>query len=87
MARIKGVPPAQAGPYVKISYYFTRRGIGKLTGRENERWLKDVLIGQLLPPPTTGAGALTLTGPNDWRDGAARPDRACVSYDKQRCEQ
>jgi len=59
MARIKGVPPAQAGLYVKMACYFTRRGIGKLTGRENERWLKDVLIGQLLPPSTTGAGALT----------------------------
>ena len=40
MARIKGVPPAQAGPYVKISYYFTRRGIGKLTGRETERMIE-----------------------------------------------
>jgi len=33
MARIKGVPPAQAGLYVKMAYYFTRRGIAKLTGR------------------------------------------------------
>ena len=40
MARIKGVPPAQAGPYVKISYYFTRRGIGKLTGRETESMIE-----------------------------------------------
>lgn len=40
MARIKGVPPAQAGLYVKIACYFTRRGIGKLTGRETERMIE-----------------------------------------------
>ena len=33
MGRIKPVSSAQAGLRVKIAYYFTRRSIGKLTGR------------------------------------------------------
>ena len=37
MARFKGVSSAQAGLYVKVAYHFTRRSIGKLTGRETER--------------------------------------------------
>ena len=44
MARIKGVPPAQAGLYVKMAYYFTRRGIAKVTGRETERMIEPLQI-------------------------------------------
>ena len=44
MARIKGVPPAHAGLYVKMAYYFTRRGIAKLTGRETERMIEPLEI-------------------------------------------
>jgi AhpD family alkylhydroperoxidase len=44
MARIKGVRPAQAGLYVKMAYYFTRRGIAKLTGRETERMIEPLEI-------------------------------------------
>ena len=44
MARIKGVPPAQAGLYVKMAYYFTRRAIAKLTGRETERMIEPLEI-------------------------------------------
>ncbi len=40
MARIKGVPSDQAGLYVKIAYHFTRRAIGKLTGRETQRMIE-----------------------------------------------
>ncbi|HEY5179374.1 MAG TPA: carboxymuconolactone decarboxylase family protein [Dermatophilaceae bacterium] len=40
MARIKGVPSHQAGLYVKIAYHFTRRSIGKLTGRETETMIE-----------------------------------------------
>jgi hypothetical protein len=40
MARIEGVAPAQAGLYVKIAYHFSRRGIGKLTGRQTERMIE-----------------------------------------------
>jgi alkylhydroperoxidase family enzyme len=34
MARIQGVPQGQAGPMVKLIYWFMRRGMKKLTGRE-----------------------------------------------------
>lgn len=40
MARISGVSPRQAGLYVKIAYHFTRRSIGKLTGRETETMIE-----------------------------------------------
>jgi AhpD family alkylhydroperoxidase len=40
MARIKGVPSAQAGLQVKIAYHFTRRSIAKLTGRETEQMIE-----------------------------------------------
>jgi AhpD family alkylhydroperoxidase len=33
MARIQGVPQDQAGPVVKLVYWFMRRGLKKLTGR------------------------------------------------------
>lgn len=33
MARIPGVPARQASPYARMVFYFTRRGIAKLTGR------------------------------------------------------
>ena len=44
MARIKPVSSAQAGLRVKIAYHFTRRSIGKLTGRETERMIEPVQI-------------------------------------------
>ena len=34
MARIQGVPQDQAGPVVKLVYWFMRRGMTKMTGRE-----------------------------------------------------
>ena len=40
MARITGVSSAQARLQVKIAYYFTRRAIGKLTGRQTERMIE-----------------------------------------------
>lgn len=42
MGRIKPVSSAQAGLRVKIAYYFTRRSIGKLTGRKTERMIEPV---------------------------------------------
>jgi AhpD family alkylhydroperoxidase len=44
MARIKGVSPAQAGLYVRIAYRFTRRSLGKLTGRETERMIEPLEV-------------------------------------------
>src|SRR4051812_39622303 len=40
MARIQGVSAHQAGIYVKVAYYFTRRGLRRLTGRAPERMLE-----------------------------------------------
>ena len=37
MARIQGVSPQQAGPMVKVVYWFMRRGMKKLTGRDPAR--------------------------------------------------
>jgi alkylhydroperoxidase family enzyme len=34
MARIQGVAPDQASPMVKLVYWFTRRGMRKMTGRD-----------------------------------------------------
>jgi AhpD family alkylhydroperoxidase len=37
MARIQGVPRNQAGPMVRLVYWFMRKGMKKLTGREAAR--------------------------------------------------
>jgi AhpD family alkylhydroperoxidase len=34
MPRIRGVPPGEAGPIVKLVYRFMRKGMKKMTGRE-----------------------------------------------------
>src|SRR5215468_9946035 len=34
MARIRGVPQDQAGPMVRLVYFFMRKGMKKMTGRE-----------------------------------------------------
>src|SRR5947207_14412159 len=36
MTRIAGVSAREAGPLVKLAYFFTRRHIARLTGRETE---------------------------------------------------
>jgi 4-carboxymuconolactone decarboxylase len=40
MARIKGISARDAGLYVKIASFFTRRGLAKATGRAPERMLE-----------------------------------------------
>jgi 4-carboxymuconolactone decarboxylase len=49
MARIKGVSSDQAGLYVRIVYRFTRRSIGRLTGRETERMIEPLEMYAHLP--------------------------------------
>jgi 4-carboxymuconolactone decarboxylase len=49
MARIKGVSSDQAGLYVRIAYRFTRRSIGRLTGRETERMIEPLEMYAHLP--------------------------------------
>ncbi len=44
MARIPGVPARQAAPYAKMVYYFTRRGLTKLTGRSPDGMLEPLEI-------------------------------------------
>lgn len=58
MARIRGVPPEQAGPYTKIAYWFTRRAIARLTGRETERMLEPLELYALVPPLFKGYSKL-----------------------------
>jgi 4-carboxymuconolactone decarboxylase len=40
MTRIEGVSAREAGPLVKLAYFFTRRQIARLTGRETERMIE-----------------------------------------------
>jgi 4-carboxymuconolactone decarboxylase len=40
MARIDGIPPRQAGWYAKLAYYFTRRSLRRLAGRETDRMIE-----------------------------------------------
>lgn len=49
MARIKGVSSAHAGLYARIAYHFTRRSIGKLTGRQTERMIEPLEMYAHLP--------------------------------------
>lgn len=44
MARIATVPARQAGWYAKLAYYFTRRSLWKLTGRDPERMIEPLEI-------------------------------------------
>jgi 4-carboxymuconolactone decarboxylase len=49
MARIKGVPSAQARLDIKIGYRFARRIIGKLTGRQTEQMIQPLQMYAHLP--------------------------------------
>ena len=40
MPRISGVSAREAGPLVKLAYFFTRRQIAQLTGRKTERMIE-----------------------------------------------
>jgi 4-carboxymuconolactone decarboxylase len=44
MARVAGVSARDAGLRVKLAYYFTRRQIARLAGRETERMIEPVEI-------------------------------------------
>jgi AcrR family transcriptional regulator len=56
------------------------------TPQRYQQWLRDVLIGQLLPAPATGGRRTGLLTGATGRGGAAGPDRAGVSRDRQRGE-
>src|SRR5579875_3013982 len=58
MARVQGVPRGQAGPVIRIVYWFTRRGMKKLTGREPARGsgIEPVEIWACQPKMLSGMG-------------------------------
>jgi AhpD family alkylhydroperoxidase len=49
MARIAGVSTHEAGPLVKLAYFFTRRHIARLSGRETERMIEPLELYAHLP--------------------------------------
>src|ERR1700733_8387283 len=69
MARIQGVPQDQASPMVKLVYWFMRRGMNKLTGREAARGsgIEPVEIWAYQPKMLSGMGKF---------QGAVRKGRA-----------
>ncbi len=58
MARIEGVPSGRAGLYVRVAYWFTRRSIAKLTGRETERMIEPLQLYAHVPALFRGYAAL-----------------------------
>ncbi|HEX3962380.1 MAG TPA: carboxymuconolactone decarboxylase family protein [Trebonia sp.] len=58
MARIPGVPARQAGPYVRLAYYFTRRGLSRLTGRAPEGLLEPLEMYAHIPGLLRGYAGL-----------------------------
>jgi len=44
MARIAGVCAREAGPRVRLDYFFTRRHMARLTGRQPERMIEPLEI-------------------------------------------
>lgn len=58
MARIPGVTAQQAGPYAKLVYYFTRRSLRRLTGRNPERMLEPLEVYAHVPGLLRGYAGL-----------------------------
>src|SRR5579859_8139172 len=58
MARIPGVPARRAGPYARLAYYFTRRGLSRLTGRAPEGMLEPLEIYAHVPGLLRGYAGL-----------------------------
>jgi len=58
MARIQGVPRDQAGPIVRLVYWFMRKGMKKLAGREPARGsgIEPVEVWAYQPKMMTGMG-------------------------------
>jgi alkylhydroperoxidase family enzyme len=58
MARIQGVSRKQAGPMVRLVYFFMPRGMKKLTGREPQRGsgIEPIAVWAVQPKMLTGMG-------------------------------
>ena len=58
MARIDPVSPAQAGWSVRLTYWFTRRDITRLTGQRTEAMIKPVQVDARIPALLSGHAKL-----------------------------
>jgi AhpD family alkylhydroperoxidase len=58
MARIPGMPARKAGPYVRLAYYFTRRGVSRLTGRSPAGMLEPIEMYAHIPGLLRGYAGL-----------------------------
>lgn len=58
MARIRGVPAREAGPFTRLVYWFTRRSLARLTGRAPERMLEPLEVMARVPGLLRGYGRL-----------------------------
>lgn len=58
MARIQGVSFRDAGPGVKLAFFFTRRHISRLTGRRIDRMIEPLELYAWIPGLLRGYGAL-----------------------------
>jgi len=58
MARIQGVSTRDAGLFTKLAYWFTRRGMRQLTGREPERAIEPIELYAHVPALLRAYGKL-----------------------------
>jgi len=58
MTRIAGVPTGDAGLQVRLTYYFTRRGLRQFNGRQSERMIEPLQVYAHLPGLLKGYGRL-----------------------------
>src|SRR5262245_65671999 len=58
MARITGVSAREAGPAVKLAYFFTRRQLARLAGRKTERMIEPLEMYAHVPGLLRGYGSL-----------------------------
>jgi len=49
VSRIRGVPDADAGPFMKVLYALLRKGMGRMAGRMPERGLEPIEMYALRP--------------------------------------
>jgi AhpD family alkylhydroperoxidase len=71
MARIEGIPAGEAGLRVRLAYFFTRRQLARLTGREPERIIEPLELYAQAPGLMFAYGKLEATTARqdrvDWR--------------------
>jgi AhpD family alkylhydroperoxidase len=71
MARITGVPASEAGLKVRLAYFFTRRQLARLTGREPEHIIEPLQLYAHAPGLMYGYGKIEQASARqdrvDWR--------------------